>query len=320
MSLYDGYFADPFVLRTADGYVAYGTDPGTTLEREFEVLTSTDLVRWSSHGGALERPTDARGADWWAPEVAHADGRWWMYYSVGDGAEGHHIRVAAADDPLGPFVDLGVNLTPDESFAIDAHPFQDDDGRWYLFFARDVLEGQRPGTHLAVVPLRDMTTVDGPASVAVQPTADWQIFERQRAIHGGVFDWHTLEGPSVVHRDGRYWMTYSGGAWTGAGYAVSWAVADSPTGPWTAAPADAVPLLRTTDDLVGPGHNSLTVAPDGGDVIVFHAWNAARTRRELHVSRIDFSGEAPRVGEPIESSTGRDDPAATFSDTIRDQD
>jgi GH43 family beta-xylosidase len=302
MSLYDGYFADPFVLRTADGYVAYGTDPETELDLEFEVLTSPDLVHWSGHGGALERPAGMTGDDWWAPEVAFADGRWWMYYSVGDGADGHHIRVAVADDPLGPFRDLDVNLTPDESFAIDAHPFRDHDGRWYLFFARDVLDDPRPGTHLAVMPLLDMTTAAGPAIAVVRPTADWQIFERQRAIHGGVYDWHTLEGPSVVRRGGRYWMTYSGGAWTGPGYAVSWAVADEPTGPWRPAPADGPALLRTTGDLIGPGHNSLTVAPDGTDVIVFHAWNTARTRRELHVRSIDFSGDAPRVGPPVEDA------------------
>ena len=61
--------------------------------------------------------------------------------------------MAVADSPLGPFRDLGLDLTPDESFAIDAHPFLDDDGRRYLFFARDVLDAERPGTQLAVVPL-----------------------------------------------------------------------------------------------------------------------------------------------------------------------
>ncbi|WP_208020614.1 hypothetical protein [Labedella phragmitis] len=59
------------------------------------------------------------------------------------GAESHHIRLAVADDRLGPLRDLDVNLTPDESFAIDAHPFRDHDGRWYLFFARDVLDDFR---------------------------------------------------------------------------------------------------------------------------------------------------------------------------------
>ena len=107
----------------------------------------------------------------------------------------------------------------------------------------------------------------------------------------------------MVKRDGRYWLTYSGGAWTGAGYAVSWAVADHPLGPWTHAPVGAPPLLATSGQLVGPGHNSLTTAPDGGDAIVFHAWDAARTARRMHVRRITFGREGPRVDGPIRGSS-----------------
>jgi len=307
MSLYAGYFADPFVLRTSEGYVAYGTNPersGLDDGREFVVLSSDDLLTWRSHGGALERPDPALGADYWAPEVAHADGRWWMYYSVGHDIVGHHIRVAVADHPLGPFTDLGLNLTPDEPFAIDPHPFQDADGRRYLYFAHDVLEADRAGTHLAVAPLEGMTRL-GPTTKALEPYADWQIYERSRPMYGATYDWHTLEGPSVVRRRDRYWMTYSGGAWTGEGYAVSWAVAESPLGPWHPAPESAAPLLRTSVDLIGPGHNSLTVDPHGDDVIVFHSWNTDRTRREMHARHIVFDEDGPHVDGPIDGADPR---------------
>jgi GH43 family beta-xylosidase len=297
VKLFTGYVADPFALRTSDGYVVYGTRPERTGEddgREFVVVSSHDLLTWRDHGRALERVDPALGADYWAPEVAHADGRWWMFYSVGHDIVGHHLRVAVADDPLGPFTDLGLNLTPDEPFAIDPHPFQDADGGWYLMFAHDVLDAERPGTHLAVAPLEGMTGL-GPVVEALQPCADWQVYEWGREMYGATYDWHTLEGPSVVRRRGRYWMTYSGGPWTGPGYAVSWAVSDSPLGPWTPAPASAPPLLRTSGDLIGPGHNSLTVAPNGDDVIVFHSWNHAGTQREMHALRIVFGEDGPRV-------------------------
>ena len=48
----------------------------------------------------------------------------------------------------------------DELFAIDPHPFHDD-GRWYLYYARDVLDADRVGTHLAVAELSDMTALAG---------------------------------------------------------------------------------------------------------------------------------------------------------------
>jgi GH43 family beta-xylosidase len=299
--LYDGYFADPFVTRTNEGYVALGTRPAPPAPEgglQFEVLSSEDLKHWSYRGGALIGLDPSLGDQYWAPEVIHAEGWWWMYYSVGRGIEGHHLRVARSHGPYGPYEDLGLDLTPGESFAIDAHPFIDVDGTAYLFFARDVVEGERPGTHLALAPLEDMTRL-GPASEVLRPYADWQIYERSRLMYGGVHDWHTLEGPSVVRRSGRYWMTFSGGAWTGRDYAVSWAVADDPRGPWRPAPASAATLLQTDDHLIGPGHNSLVVGPDGGDVIAFHAWDAALSRRELHLRQIEFRADGPTVGGPI---------------------
>lgn len=299
--LYDGYFADPFVTRTDEGYVALGTRPATPDSDpglHFEVLSSPDLTHWSRRGGALVALDPSMGDEYWAPEVVAAGGQWWMYYSVGHGIAGHHLRVAHSESPYGPYEDVGVDLTPDERFAIDAHPFVDDDGSTYLFYARDVLDAERPGTHLAVGQLEEPTRL-GPAQEVLRPYADWQVYERFRPMYDGIYDWHTLEGPSVVRRLGRYWMTFSGGAWTGPGYAVSWAVADHPLGPWHPAPADAAQLLRSDDDLIGPGHNSLVVGPDGRDVIAFHAWDAALTRRELHLRRIDFGADGPRVGEPI---------------------
>ena len=283
-----GYFADPFVLRLAEGgYVAYGTHPGSDGDRVFEALVSPDLERWESVGPVLERLPAAFGEDYWAPEVAEADDAYWMFYSVGRGIEGHHIRVARSDAPTGPFQDVGVDLTPDEVFAIDAHPFHDADGRRYLFFARDVLDHERPGTHLAVAPLDEsMTALAGPVVPALAPNADWQLYERDRLIHGRRFDWHTLEGPAVVARGGRYWLTYSGGAWTGPGYAVGVAVADHPLGPWSH--VDQPALLRSGGDLRGPGHNSLTTAPDGADIIAFHSWNAEETARQLHLGVVTF--------------------------------
>ncbi len=299
--LYDGYFADPFVTRTDEGYVALGTSPrppGQGGGKQFEVLSSTDLKHWSYHGGALVGLDPSVGDQYWAPEVVHADGQWWMYYSVGHGIQGHHLRVARSDDPYGPYEDLEIVLTPEETFAIDPHPFVDDDGSVFLFFARDVLEAERPGTHLAVARLEGMTGL-GPAHEVLRPYADWQIYERSRPMYDGVYDWHTLEGPSVVRRSGRYWMTFSGGAWTGRDYAVSWAVADDPQGPWQPAPTGDPKLLGTDDELTGPGHNSLVVGPDGRDVIAFHAWDAGLTRRELHLRHIEFRPAGPVVGGPI---------------------
>lgn len=291
-------FADPFVTRAGDGWIAIGTeDPAPAEGRLFPLLSSPDLREWHDAGHALERPDPALGDAFWAPELTEVDGRWWMTYSVGHGIHGHHVRVAVADAATGPYRDTGTDLTPGELFAIDGHVFVDDDGRRYLFYARDVLAAERPGTHLAVVELAAPDRTTGEPTEVLAPFADWQLYQRDRAMYGGRYDWHTLEGPSVVKRHGRYWMTYSGGAWTGDGYAVSWAVADHPRGPWIPAPPDARPLLASGGDLLGPGHNSL-VTTDDGELIAFHSWDAARTARRMHMRRIAFELGGPRVTDP----------------------
>lgn len=299
-----GYLADPFVLRLADGgYAVYGSGPPAGAEppgdRVFRALWSPDLRTWEDRGHVLDRLPPTAGDEYWAPEVAVVDGEYWLYYSVGHGIDRHTVRVARADAPFGPFVDVGAVLTPGERFAIDAHPFRDVDGRWYLFYARDVLDHPRPGTHLAVVPLERPDAAGGVPVPVLGAFADWQVYERGRSMYGGRYDWHTLEGPFVVRRLGRYWLTYSGGAWTGPGYAVSWAVADHPLGPWTPAPDGAPPLLCTGGDLVGPGHDSIVVAPDGTDVIAFHSWDPGRTRRQPRLHAVEVTPDGPVVGPPL---------------------
>ena len=296
--VFEGYFADPYVLRVGEEYVAYGT--GSAVEgRVFEILTSPDLVHWTSAGGALLPLAAEHGTDYWAPEVVQADGRFWMYYSVGHGHAGHHLRVASADTALGPFTDLGVDLTPDERFAIDPHPFRDTDGSWYLYYARDVLEGERVGTSLAVAPMPTMDSLAAPAQQVLVPTADWQIFERQRPMYGQVYDWHTLEGPTVREHDGSYYCVYSGGSFLGEGYGVAWARADSPVGPWLEPEDGSNRLLATVPGHVrGPGHNSVVTTPAGTDVLVYHAWDEAGENRQMCIDVLEWTPEGPTTPGP----------------------
>ncbi len=295
--VYPGYFADPFVLRTADGYVAYGTGSRYP-DRVLEVLESSDLVSWRHVGGALELLPDEFGCDYWAPEVIEHDGRWFMYYSVGQEDTAHQLRVAVAHDPRGPVRDHGVNQSPGARFAIDPHPFRDEDGTLYLFYARDVLEGERVGTMLAVDVLDDMTRPRGEARTILRPSGDWQIFRRQRAMYGKVYDWHTLEGPFVRRHNGRYYCFYSGGSWEGPTYGVGYAVADHPLGPWLEPPGVPPILVTVPDQVVGPGHVSITTGPGGGDVLVYHAWDAGLTARRMCIDPLTWSDDGPKLSGP----------------------
>ena len=293
--VHDAYFADPYLLRHGGGFVAYGSpEPSGQRGTSFEALVSDgDLRAWRSAGVVLAAD-EAVGTDYWAPEVAEMDGAFWMIYSAGRGIVGHHLRVARADAPDAPFSDQGVNLTPDEHFAIDANQFRDVDGQWYVFFAHDVLDAERPGTHLAVAPLETPTRL-GPVTSILAPNADWQMYEAARSMYGRTLDWYTLEGPSVTLRDGRYYCFFSGGSWEGTGYGVSYAVADHPLGPWRHAADRPVVLNGPATGLVGPGHCSVLDLPEGRTLLSYHAWNPAMTKRQMHIDEIAWTDDGPVV-------------------------
>ncbi|HEY3267696.1 MAG TPA: glycoside hydrolase family 43 protein [Armatimonadota bacterium] len=294
------YMADPFVLRHGGAYTAYGTAPADpSTGRVFPMLRSTDFVNWTRLGGALVPAPGARGAAHWAPEVSEQDGLFIMYYSSALGSEeSHRIRTASATSPAGPFTGIGRVLLPDEGFTIDASPFRDPvTGRWYLFFAKDFLDGPRPGTGAAVVPLADdRLTPLAPPVVVARPSADWQIYERNRSHYGREWPaWHTVEGPFTVHHDGRYYCFYSGGAWHGPQYGVACAVADSPLGPWTDLGANGPNVLRGIPGrMIGPGHNSVVCGPDGCDYMVYHAWDLDMTARRMWISPLEWTPNGPK--------------------------
>jgi GH43 family beta-xylosidase len=298
--VHHGYFADPFVLRHDDAWYAYGTRIPALPDRVLEVLRSRDMVRWESLGGALDRVDAPTAKDYWAPEVAAIDGRWYLYYSTGVGDRHHRLRVAVADEPAGPYRDSGGVLTPeDDPFTIDASPFRDDDGTWYLYYARDFLDGDRPGTAVVVDRLRDPLSLAGERRTLLRATSDWQRYQRDRPMYGAVYDWHTIEGPHVVKRHGRYWLLYSGGAWTASTYGLSWAVADDPMGPFMAPESDGPLLLRTIPGrVIGPGHASVAIGPDGSDYLVYHAWDPGMTARRMCIDRLDWTPEGPTTPGP----------------------
>jgi GH43 family beta-xylosidase len=117
-------------------------------------------------------------------------------------------------------------------------------------------------------------------------------------MYGAVHDWHTLEGPFVRKRDGRYHLFYSGGNWQEPTYGVASAVADHPLGPYRE-PVTGPAVLQTVPGAVlGPGHNSLVEGPDGEDWIVYHAWDPDRTARRMWIDRLRWGPAGPERSGP----------------------
>jgi GH43 family beta-xylosidase len=325
--VYAGYLADPFVWRHDGTYYAVGTGApeakaavAEVLDRAaragvdtrlFPMLRSDDLVTWRDIGGALVPPKDAYGDLPYAPEVAHADAKFFLYYSIGRMNQVRQLRVAVADRPEGPYVDEARLTDPFTMyFANDPHPFRDVDGTWYLFYSRDFVDnadGFRVGGGIVVDRLVDMTTLAGEERLVARPRFDWQRFDAHRVRYGDEWDWHLLEGPAVVERDGRYYCFYSGGNWESCDYGVDYVVADSVTGPWSDTGSDDGPrVLRAVPKLApGPGHNSFVTGPDGVTTyVVYHCWDPGLRDRRMCIDPLVWTDDGPRCDGPSTDECG----------------
>lgn len=303
--VYEKYFADPFVWQAGGRYYAVGTGPrgSTGYLRSggvFPLLTYTDPGHWHFLGYAMPHLDPGYGDTYWAPEVAEQKGIFYLYYSVGFEDRLHHLRVAVSDTPAGPFEDTGTALTDPfvNPFSIDAHPYCDSDGKWYLFYARDFLDSSRnsrAGTGLVVDRLVDMISLAGEERIVLRPRFDWQRFMKDRVIYGRVLDWHTLEGPCVRRHRRKYYCFFSGGCWKDSTYGVDYAVADNVTGPYS---GDTSPpkLLHSSAELIGAGHISLLRGEEEDlDLLIFHAWDQAGENRLMHIAPLRWTKEGPAL-------------------------
>jgi arabinan endo-1,5-alpha-L-arabinosidase len=307
--VYAGSMPDPSVIRHKDYYYAFGTTGGDRLPdgRIFPVVRSRNLIDWEQLGGALVAPSANRRYQYWAPEVTAHNGRFYMYYSMGGvEPEKFELRVAVSDRPEGPYVDNGQKLIDCENnrFTIDAFPFKDDDGQWYMFYARNFTNdtpGLHPGTAIVVDRLVDMTRLAGDCRVVVRARYDWTLYEANRKMdyYQRTFDWHTIEGPVVVKKNGRYYCFYSGANYQTARYGVDYVVANHPLGPYIGQ-GDAPRVLRGVPGQVrGPGHHSIVRGPKGRqDYIVYHAWDPNMKVRWMCVDKLLWTPEGPRAAGP----------------------
>lgn len=209
--------------------------------RKYPPILSLDDVRWVKNDGAPRHFA-------WAPAIAAANGRFYLYYSVGpQNPTPSRIGVAVAERPAGPFRDIGRPLvTGGNGFeAIDPMLFVDPkDGARYL------LAGGSAGATLHAWRVKpDMVTIERQVAMPQPP-----LF---------------TEGAFLHERGGVYYLSYSHGRYDRADYSVHYATGPSPLGPWTYRGV----LLHSAGGFKGPGHHSFFTDPATGRfMIAYHRW------------------------------------------------
>ena len=214
----------------------------------------------------------------WAPELHYINGAWYLYFAAGDKDDVWAIRPyvleCTDEDPVtGTWVEKGKMGRADEdefsfeAFSLDATVFENH-GKWYYIWAEKVGVGKQI-SNLYIGELETPYKLKTVQVLLTTPDYDWER----------VGFW-VNEGPAVLKRNGKIFMTYSASE-TGVAYCMGMLTANENADlldplSWR---KERYPVLCSEEELgiYGPGHNSFTVDEEGNDILVFHA----RTETEI---------------------------------------
>lgn len=275
---YNVCMADPTILIEGGIYYLYGTSRDSS--KGFECYYSTDLAHWNGPVDVLMKG-DAFGTEgFWAPQVLKTeDGKFVMIYTANE-----RIAVASADSPLGPFRNDSKQCLADHMRRIDPFLFKDDDGETYLYHVR-LDNGNKIYTQ-SISP--DFSSTD-PATLskAVEATLTWENTDNS--------SWPVTEGPTVVNHGGKYYLFYSANDFRNRDYAVGYAVADSPQGPWIKNPEPII--SRHNTGLPGTGHGDIFIDRNGKFRYVFHSHNSQTevAPRKTYIVELTFDSKGVHI-------------------------
>ncbi len=303
--VFDQDFADPTVVKAADGYYyVYATNSevaGKTLN--IQVARSRNLVDWERVGDALPKKPSWADTDFWAPHVQYdsLNKTYYLYYSGESKSEanGKCLGVATAQSPAGPFIDKGEPLLCGKEFeSIDPMAFDDPvSGKKLLYW----------GSGFEPIKVQELTTDRLSFKEETTPTALVHPIKNEDPLNYQ----RLVEGAWVVYRNGYYYLYYSGDNCCGesAHYAVMVARAKDAMGPFeTLEAATDRPnsvILAKGGRWIAPGHNSIVQDKAGQDWIVYHAIDgeAPNKGRVMLIDQIDYQEGWPVVATGVPSSS-----------------
>lgn len=277
--------ADPSVLYHDGMYYMYATSIGSG----FKVWTSKDLSSWSERGVALKAEGGWNKTKHWAPCAVERDGVFYLFFTAcyDDSVYGKStslwMGVATATDPLGPFTLVGEEpFLKCERDLVDPYVFFDDDGSIYLYFNYD-RRGIGGSLDIVVAELtQDLQLKSTEFQTVLSPSEPWEL-QQGRIVEGAV----------MLKHNGLYYLMYSCNSYSRPEYAVGYATAKSPLGPFTKYENNPV-LTSDGDRMVGTGHHDVIASPDGTELFcVYHSLvdpsSFANGGRMINCDRLSFT-------------------------------
>ncbi len=251
------FFADPTIYAENGTYYLAGTRSGEPLG--FQMLESTDLQHWKPSGSnsfILTAGTDTYGdKGFWAPQFLHYNNKYMIAYTANE----QTALATAANAVNSHYSQTTVEPIDGSEHNIDPFVFVDDDGKCYLYHVRF-----NHGNYLWVGEFNPETgkIVDGTLQQCFSNTQPWE--------HTGAYESDPImEGPTVIKLDGTYYLFYSANHFMSVDYAVGYATAPTPMGPWTKNEANPI-INRSIVGEKGSGHGDVFTDNDGNLRYVYH--------------------------------------------------
>jgi xylan 1,4-beta-xylosidase len=277
------YLADPTFFLNKKSYYLYGTAEGDA-NRGFKIYRSKNLKSWKDFGYALKKGESFGDKNFWAPQVFSINKQFYMAYVANE-----HIAIAKSDRPEGPFKQEILKPLEAPVKQIDPFIYQDDDGRIYLYYVR-----LQAGNRIFVAELNQDLSAIIPETVkeCITATESWE-----NTTHA---DWPVAEGPTVLKRNGLYYLFYTANDFRNPDYAVGYATSKSPTGPWTKYRNNPI-LSRKDLNHNGTGHGDHLTDSKGQRYYVFHTHHSDRqvAKRKTALLKVNFHATKDSADELI---------------------
>ncbi|RYE27178.1 MAG: beta-xylosidase, partial [Sphingobacteriaceae bacterium] len=252
------YLADPTIFLDQGIYYLYGTGSN----QGFKVYQSADLKKWTGptgkkNGFALTKGDAYGNGGFWAPQVFKNGNTYYMLYTADE-----HLAIAASDSPLGPFKQKEIKALSGAGKQIDPFIFRDQDGKIYLYHVR-----LTAGNRIFVARMKEdfSDIIPETAKECITATQSWE-----NTANSG---WPVTEGPTVLKKGKLYYLFYSANDFRDPDYAVGYATANSPFGPWKK--SDQNPIIsKNLLKINGTGHGDFFTDKKGNLQYVFHTHNS----------------------------------------------
>ena len=249
-------------------------------------------------------PGSGNSRNVWAPEIYFMDGKWYIYYTAGNGqdiSQRTWVLENSNPDPMtGTWIDKGRIYNPDTDFwAIDGTILEHNGNRYFLWCGRPDVKNIDLTQNIYISKMSNPWTLEGSTTKLSVPEFAWE--KNGFAVN---------EAPQILKAaNNQIYMVYSASYCGTDDYALGMMTLKAGGNPLVLADwakrSQPVFSKKPQSNAFGPGHSSFFMSPDKAESwMIYHANSFTNQgcgeQRNIRMQKITFSADgSPNLGEPV---------------------